>query len=136
MVSFIPFLGLFYFALWGPPVIVSAVVLERVRLGEAWSRTQPRMRGNWGRGLLLLGASALMSFALPLVVAGSAAFALSSTGWGFWVYAVTLGVLDAVAFPWLAAVTLLLYFDLRVRSEGFDLDQLRDAWTGQPPATS
>lgn len=134
VVSFLPVLGLLYFALWGPPIVVSAIILERVAVGEAWTRTQPRMRGNWARVLVLIVAGALIAFAVPLTAAAVAALLASTTGWGFWAYAVTLGLLDAIAFPWLAAVTLLLYFDTRVRSEGFDFDQLRAARAGPPPA--
>ena len=36
--------------------------------------------------------------------------------------------------PFLAVVITVVYFDLRVRKEGFDLDQLARRMGGEPPA--
>ncbi len=107
------------------------VVLERLGPGRALARSWRLTQGNWWRMLgivaltmlIVLGVSLILMLALgalaglPMILAGG--------DWGL-TAANTLGVVAealtySITAPFLAAVTTLLYIDLRMRREGLDL---------------
>jgi hypothetical protein len=111
------FLGLALFAaLHGPPMVVEAVVIERLGLVQAWARARALLRGNWTRLLLYLLTAALgvrllegivTSVAVTLVVETLGSAALRAT-----VVTVDLLVL-ALLVPVVIAIVLAVFLDLR-----------------------
>ncbi len=113
------FLG---FVWWGPPILGSAIVVERSAFPDAWAATRRRLRGNLGRVILVVLMGALGLVAVSFLVLVPIAFALQGLGTtgDLGTYA-AVGMLTALLRPALAAATLRLYFDARARSEaGFD----------------
>jgi hypothetical protein len=127
--------GVWLYAAWS--VAVPALLLEGTRGFKALGRSFNLVRGRWwptaGTLLLanLLATAVAFGFgvlALPLVFAG---------GDNDFVADFANGVFGAAAsvltIPFVAAVVAVIYFDLRVRKEGFDL-QLMAQRIGAPTA--
>ncbi|HYU39847.1 MAG TPA: hypothetical protein VEM59_08425 [Acidimicrobiia bacterium] len=125
--------GVWLYAAWS--VAVPALLLEGTRGFKALGRSFNLVRGRWwptaGTLLLanLLAAAVAFGFgvlALPLVFAG---------GGNEFVVDLANGIFGAAAsvltIPFVAAVVAVIYFDLRVRKEGFDL-QLMAQRIGAP----
>jgi hypothetical protein len=128
--------GIWLYAAWS--VAVPALLIEDERGFRALSRSFNLVRGRWwptaGTLLLanLLATAVAFGFgilALPLVFAGDG---------NDFVVNLANGILGAVAsvltIPFVAAVIAVIYFDLRVRKEGFDL-QLMARRIGAPTGT-
>lgn len=121
-------------------VAVPAVVLERQRVSAALGRSRRLVRGSWWRvsGILLLAG--VITFFLRLVLLipfgllQSAITVAGSALIGQIVAVLGTLVATAIVSPFNAGVTALLYVDLRMRREGFDL-QLQHAvgLPSQPP---
>lgn len=123
-----PLLFLVLALLYGPPVVAFVVSLEKNTLREALGRARRLLSGSWLRvtGILstvalaigLLKVSATQLFLdLPLSIRLEAVI-------------VAQVVADALLLPFLAAVSFLVYVDLRVRCEGLGTAELaaeRDA---------
>ena len=125
MSSLIPFLGLIAPFVWGPPILVSTAVLEGGTLGRAWSRTRPRMRGQWTRVLLFLMAISVCVLAAQLLLATPLGLVrLGGTIAGPLLRATLLGLYASLTLPYLAAGMLVAYFDARVRVEDFSIEEL------------
>jgi len=125
--------GIWLYAAWS--VAVPALLIEDARGLKALSRSFNLVRGRWwptaGTLLLanLLATAVGFGFAIlavPLVFAGDG---------NDFVVDLANGILGAVAgvltIPFVAAVIAVIYFDLRVRKEGFDL-QLMARRIGAP----
>ena len=97
--------------LFGPPIVVHAVVLERRTLAQAWARTRALMSGNWGRILLYWLTGALIVtvigglLTVPAQVIGSAALLI--------VNGIVLGVL----IPYVVAFVYASYLDVRSQTD-------------------
>jgi hypothetical protein len=116
------------FGLWFA-LTISSIVVEDQKILSAMSRSKKLVAGNMGKvflvGLLLflIGIAIMTAFAWPVRVAG----ALLSVGTVRVVpllsglASIASGVLVA---PIGAAAYVLLYYDLRIRKEGFDLQML------------
>jgi hypothetical protein len=137
-------------------VTIPAVVLERVGPWTAIRRSWRLTRGSSWRlfGILLLttilAAICTVILEIPLnVVIGVAGIHASSTGvTGAYLLTVIVGAVNTIVAtsvirPFSAGVTVLLYLDMRMRREGFDLalrNAAQDELTGdeyalwQPPA--
>lgn len=128
--------GIWLYAAWS--VAVPALLIEDERGFRALSRSFNLVRGRWWAtaGTLLLAnllatavAFGFSILALPLVFAGDG---------NDFVVNLANGILGAVAsvltIPFVAAVIAVIYFDLRVRKEGFDL-QLMAQRIGAPAGT-
>ena len=108
-------------------VAVPVLLLEDRRGGGALKRSRRLVAGRWWPTLTV---TALAYVLLVLVQIGLSALlsAVVLSGAGEVATVVGQSVVDvaaaAVTTPFLAAVTTVLYFDLRVRREGFDLDVL------------
>ncbi|MFB6271571.1 MAG: hypothetical protein ABEL51_01625, partial [Salinibacter sp.] len=104
-----------------------AFVIEDRRYTEAISRSRELAQGHWGRlfilglvGLVLLGGlPALISFTID------ASPLLSDT---------LANLLRALLLPIMLSATVILYFDIRVREEGFDLELLVRELRQSPPS--
>jgi hypothetical protein len=109
-------------------MIFPAVVFERKgpfgAIGRSWSLT----KGNFWRTLGTLIVVFLITFVLQLVLGGVVGGILGASDSGELTVAILLTLVNlitlALTYPLWAAVTTVLYYDLRVRNEGFDLQLL------------
>ncbi len=109
---------------------LTATVLEQVGPGKAVSRTWARTRGRAGHVLATLGLMFLLyvvCFIGITLVAGVASAAGSEL-----LGLVITTVVTALIYPILPIVTTLLYYDLRIRAEGYDLEVLSGQLDGPP----
>jgi hypothetical protein len=121
--------GIWLYVAWS--LAIPALLFERIRPGAALKRSFALVRGRWWKVFLTLIVGVLLvSFlggiiqgvllVLPSLLAeGNDAVAAFSS-----VFANTLG--GVITTPFAAAVVALLYFDQRVRKEGFDLQLLAE----------
>jgi len=125
------FIGLatFVFVRWW--LAMPSLLLEDKRGLSALRRSRELVEGNWWRlfgALLVIGIFvAIVGVLLPQLVL-SAAEGIGRDHFNLWL--ALFDVLNAlgriVAAPILAAAAIVLYYDLRVRKEGFDLELLVD----------
>ena len=115
-------LGLFYFVL----------VTERANPIAALRRSYRLVRGNWWRTATTITIPVVIIMALSVVVVFVPVFALafqSATSGDVLGAGVELtinllsGVVNGITVPWMSAIALTLYHDLRLRAEGGDLEQ-------------
>lgn len=112
-----------------------AIVLESLPTGEAGLRRSWELtKGSRGR-IFLLGVALLLIAMVPVIalttllgiVAGVAGLASSSGALETATTAITalvLGLVQLLIYPFFNCVLTILYYDLRVRREGFDLELL------------
>jgi hypothetical protein len=127
--------GVYLYAAWS--VAVPALVLEDLRGRAALRRSRRLVEGRWWPVFAVVVLSAI----LTAIVSGALGGALGgflAMGDSDAVAAVADAVAQAVASmlttPFAAAVATVLYFDLRVRKEGFDLELLARNVGVEPPA--
>jgi hypothetical protein len=106
----------------GPPIVITAIVLERRALRGALSRARELLDLNWSRMLLYLITVAagvgLVDFLIQWGLQGVSAGAGDVVTYSL---AVVVSVLvPAIVLPFVACVWLIAYFDLRARAEDFD----------------
>jgi hypothetical protein len=112
----------FVMALFVP--VAPIVAVEGCGTGEALRRsvrlTRARYFPTLGIALLMGIVSALLADALAAVPSGLAAWIGFEDGWPL----LALGsiISEVIVVPFVAAATVLLYLDLRVRTEGLDID--------------
>jgi hypothetical protein len=110
-------------------VAVPALLSEELRGRKALARSRRLVKGRWwgALGLVFLGAllAGVVSSALAALALGVAASGASTnTVLGFTVSTIATIVAKTVTTPFTAAYVTVLYFDLRVRHEAFDLQLL------------
>jgi hypothetical protein len=106
--------GVLMAPLFGPPVLLHVIVLERRPLRRAWPRTRSLLKGNWARLALYLMGTTLLLFVVATVLAALGELvALPAT----WFYPVLLGVL----IPLLVAVAFVGYVDVSEQRAGTDV---------------
>ncbi len=121
--------GIWLFGIWS--VRVPALVIERAGPIKSLRRSYRLVKGRWWPVAGVLVVSSLMVFVLAgLIEAALGAIALSS-GNPSVLLAVTISVLIAIVSgvlvqPFSASVVTVLYYDLRIRKEGYDLELLAD----------
>ncbi len=123
-------------------LVTPALVLERCGVGTAFGRSRKLVTGAWWRtfGILLvaglIGAVITWIISLPFELLGRATTgfdadpaALLSAGY---LVLITLGAIIAstIALPFSSAVSVLVYVDRRMRSEGMDIELQRAAGHG------
>jgi hypothetical protein len=122
--------GIFLAVKWS--MTFPVIVAERAGAFQAMRRSWELTRGRWWRVCGALLVVVLISFVLAFVilVAFGAAIAssdsISEALFAILITAATIGVLT-VLYPLTAAVVTVVYYDLRVRNEGFELQQLARA---------
>ena len=121
-------------------VAVPALLTEGQRGTRALGRSFRLVKGRWWAVFGVLIVSNLAAGLVGAMVGFVPQLALLATGFGDSVLASFLisGAFQALASvvttPFLAAVVVVLYFDLRVRKEGFDLQLLAERIGSAPPA--
>jgi hypothetical protein len=115
--------GLFLQAVFA--VAMPALLLEGKRVGQSLNRSAQLTKGRrWQSfsvvyvGSMLTG---LVTFGLTLLIGGAINFAVHGTVALAVAQGVSGAVTAALTTPFVAAATIVLYFDLRVRAEGFDI---------------
>jgi hypothetical protein len=115
------------FALLGPPVVGHAVVVEHKRLGAAWAHSKRLLAMQAARVFLYLWPIALLlTFLMFPGWSVSDYLGRQIGGIGGYAAGLMLGAaVAAILLPFLAALSLVVYFELRARAEDFDINQLR-----------
>lgn len=119
-------------------VAVPALLTEDARGSAALRRSFHLIRGRWWPAFALLVLGAILTAIVSNVVAfGLNALTFTDLGEDtlarLIIGALSSTVASVIATPFQAAFVAVLYFDLRVRKEGFDLELLADRM-GLPPA--
>jgi hypothetical protein len=134
--------GICLYVVWW--VAVPAVLLEGRRGAGALGRSRELVRGRWWSTLLtyllMFLVVAVISYVFNLLVtaAAGAAFGHAPTTIGV-AAGIATGVTSVLLIPFEACVAIVLYIDLRVRKEGFELETLASelglpTWSGPTPA--
>jgi hypothetical protein len=116
-------------------VALPALLIERVRGLGALRRSFRLVKGHWFRVFLTLLVAWILISVLQAVVSAAlvavAILALDSTSFAAHVTETVANIAgSALTTPFLSAVTVVIYFDLRVRKEGFDLAVLAERLGG------
>jgi hypothetical protein len=126
----------FVMGLW---VVVSpAVVVENLGPIQGMRRSFRLCSARYWPVLGIALLSAVLSQILSSIVGGVPTFLAAAIGyrWGFPLIAVGNVATAVLVQPLTAIIATLVYFDLRIRQEGFDLQIMaRDLGTGGAPAT-
>ena len=108
------------FSLWFV-LVTPVVVLEGRGGGGAMGRSRQLMKGNLGKAFLL----GLVLVVLGLIVQTAVGFASELIPWPHPALGVFVGtILQALILPIQIAPFVLLYYDMRIRKEAFDLEAL------------
>lgn len=116
------------FAFWFY-VLIPVVVLEGVGGTAALGRSRELMRGNIGKAFLV----GLLAGLVAAIIGGVLGFLLGLAQPPYIVLVFAQTLLHAVLLPIQTAPIILLYYDLRIRKEAFDLQMLSTAM--EQPAT-
>jgi hypothetical protein len=120
--------GVWLYAAWS--VATPALLIEGVHGQRALSRSRQLVRGRWWPVAGVLVVVNLMSALVSGAITG-VLLAIVLTGGGSAAYAVVVASLAAAVAgiltrPFQAAVATVLYYDLRVRREGYDVQLLAE----------
>jgi hypothetical protein len=112
-------------------VAVPVLLMEGVRGRRALGRSRQLVRGRWwpAFGLILVGTLLAVIVAIVIDSLATAAVVTAPEDNDLAVFAVDLvsgAVGNVLITPFVAAFVVVLYFDLRVRKEGFDLQLLAE----------
>ncbi|MFN2526527.1 MAG: hypothetical protein ABR505_09765 [Actinomycetota bacterium] len=110
-------------------VVVPARLLEDLKGLKALRRSRDLVKGRWWPtfGVVLLGVfliPAFLGFLISLVVSAVSLTGVNSPSTFFVVNGIGDAISALLTTPLQAAIITVLYFDLRVRKEGFDLELL------------
>ena len=109
--------------------VANAVLLEHFGPGSALSRSWRLSRNCVWHIFFSLGLAWLLYFVIVLIASTIGAMLLSASFTG-----ILSAVLIIPIYPLLAVVSTLLYYDLRIRKEGFDLEMMsRDIGSAAAP---
>jgi len=126
----------FIFLAWAFAMTV-VVIVEDKSSGEAFSRSRELARGSVGRILGTLLLAYVVFFFLAIALGGAAGLVIGAAGGSGSALSNVFGdVIVALIYPLVAVVTTLLYYDLRIRKEGFDLEVMAREIGGDAPQPS
>lgn len=128
--------GVWLFIAW--TVAVPALLTEGVKGRKALGRSFRLVRHFWWRTLALVVLASLLASIVALALGGAfGAFTFAAESDAAIITANLLAttVAGVITTPFVAAMTIVLYVDLRVRKEGFDLALLAERF-GEPGALS
>lgn len=109
------------------PLFVAVAPVIGVEGGGPWGAVARGVRLARTRYFPVMGVSLLMALASTLLSSALSALPQGLAAWiglddGWWLVAFGAIVGQLIVVPFVAAATVLLYFDLRVRTEGLDLE--------------
>lgn len=111
------------FSLWFM-IVAPIVILERVNGSKAMGRSRDLMKGNIGKGFLLMLLVGILVSILNFALSAAIGF----IPWPHRSITVFIqNVLPAILLPIQTAPLILLYYDLRIRKEAFDLQRLSES---------
>ncbi|HEV2148471.1 MAG TPA: hypothetical protein VGR37_13800 [Longimicrobiaceae bacterium] len=110
------------------------VMVEGVGAGDAFERSKSLVRGDVLRVLGILALAYALYFVAILGISLTLGFILGALGAGDTLLEALGGVLAITFYPLIGVVGTLLYFDLRIRKEAFDLEVLLDDEVEELPA--
>ena len=120
--------GIYLFALWATAPV--AVVLERRGPAEALGRARDLVRGRWwpvfGALIIAYLIQIILSWVVGTILGVILVFAEPGNATFLGVSSIFDLIIGVILQPFLAVVITVIYFDLRVRKEGFDLQVLAD----------
>ncbi|MDP9389748.1 MAG: glycerophosphoryl diester phosphodiesterase membrane domain-containing protein [Actinomycetota bacterium] len=129
--------GIFLYVAWS--VAVPALLLEDQRGWQALKRSKQLVKGRWWPVLGAIVVSGILAGIVQAVFSGLL-IAIAGAGDNAVVDATATAIANTAASvlttPFSAAVIMVVYFDLRVRKEGFDLELLARRVGVEPPAGS
>lgn len=99
-----------------------AVMLEGRRASDAYARSSALVRGHTGRVLLTMLLGYVVMLLLVFAVAAAAARLVGVTGLPVRTLDLITQLVTIFGYPIGSVVATLLYYDLRIRKEGFDLE--------------
>lgn len=126
--------GVWLYAAWG--VAPAALIVEEIGPLRSLRRSFNLVKGNWWRvfGLLFLSLllvsviTSIVTAPLQIGMTFGAGFSGSPeaafSGSFLALNTIVSGIATAITLPFTAAVVVAIYYDLRVRKEGYDLDRL------------
>lgn len=122
-------------------VAVPVLLLEGTRGRRALGRSKGLVSGRWWPTLVTLAAAVLLQVVVGAMVAGIVGGVAGGLSGGSGVAAVlarlvTTTLVGVAVTPFRAAVVTVIYFDLRVRKEGFDLQLLAEGIGHSLPGSS
>jgi len=128
--------SIWLYAAWS--VAVPALLIEDCRGWSALSRSFRLVRGRWwpAAGVLLVAAvmTSIVSGALEGLLVAISLSSDASVVLTVLVVSLAAGLSAVLTRPFLAAVTTVLYYDLRVRHEGYDVALLAEQLGIEPAA--
>lgn len=129
--------GIWLYAAWS--VATPALLIEGYRGSRALNRSFRLVRGRWWATAGVLLVATVLTFVVSGVIQGvlvGIAFASDSESIVLTVAVVSLAaaVASVLTRPFQAAVTTVLYYDLRVRHEGYDVELLAKQLGIEPAA--
>ena len=116
--------------------VAPAIVVERLGplagMGRSWRLTKSRFWPTMGVALL----TGLLASVLGSILGTPFSLAALAIGyhWGWILLAIGSILTALVTYPFVAIVATLIYFDLRIRKEGFDLQMIAAALTRENAA--
>ena len=120
---------------------IPVILVERARGWNALKRSFQLVRGRWWQTLLAL----IVAFVLAAIVQFVLAFLVGlvvivgdtdSVVLAVFLNTVTSAISSVITTPFIAAIYVLVYYDLRVRKEGYDLELMASGLGDAPPAGS
>jgi hypothetical protein len=129
--------GVYFFVAFS--VVMPVLLLEGLRGRRAMGRSRQLVKGRWWPAFALLAVGLIITGIVGAVIQSLiTAVTFTDTGNDTFVafLVTTIGAVAAaiVTAPFQAAYTSVLYFDLRVRKEAFDLQLLAQQIGVEPPA--
>ena len=121
--------GVWLYAAWA--VAVPALVIERAGPLRSLGRSRRLVKGSWWRTAGALLVASVISLVIGGLIQGLLTAAALSSGNPSLLFVVVITVLAAIVTavvlqPFAAAVTTVLYYDLRIRREGYDLELMAE----------
>lgn len=126
--------GIWLYGVWG--VAPAVLIAENKGVFAAMGRSFQLVKGNWWRVFGLLVLSTILVAVITSVVTAPLQFGVGLgaglsddpsdvfSGGYLALNTVVTGLATAITLPFTAAVVVAIYYDLRVRKEGYDLDRL------------
>ncbi|HEY9480501.1 MAG TPA: glycerophosphoryl diester phosphodiesterase membrane domain-containing protein [Gemmatimonadaceae bacterium] len=132
LVGFIAFIFPAFYVMLRTFAIIPVVVLEEKSAGDSLSRSWELAKGEVGKIFLTLLLAWMIFFVLYFLLLMIVGMLASQNERAV---SLVVGLLMALVYPITGVVTTLLYYDIRVRREGFDLELLaREAAPVAPSA--
>lgn len=121
-------------------LVEPAVIVESKGAGQSLNRSWQLMQGNVSKGFLLLLITIVLVLIITLTITGPTSFIQMMAARTHDQVSPIVSVLHVIltmtvstlTLPFTSIVAILLYYDIRIRKEGFDLELLANELNGTP----